>query len=87
MKTTSAAVPSLVFGVSDLGMSRKLTFQEQQLFERYFDRLPLEVELSDRILRGSDKWNERLKACARASGEYDRLHAKWFEPYGGSAVR
>ncbi|HEY2926262.1 substrate-binding periplasmic protein [Piscinibacter sp.] len=23
----------------------------------------------------------------RASGEYDRLYAKWFEPYGGSAVR
>lgn len=46
MKTTSAAVPSLVFGVSDLGMGRKLTFQEQQLFERYFDRSPLEVDIA-----------------------------------------
>ncbi len=46
MKTTSAAVPSLVFGVSDLGMGRKITFQEQQLFERYFDRAPLEIEIA-----------------------------------------
>ena len=46
MKTTSAAVPSLVFGVSDLGMGRKITFQEQQLFERYFDRSPLEIEIA-----------------------------------------
>jgi phosphate transport system substrate-binding protein len=46
MKTTSAAVPSLVFGVSDLGMGRKVTFQEQQLFERYFDRAPLEIDIA-----------------------------------------
>jgi phosphate transport system substrate-binding protein len=46
MKTTSAAVPSLVFGVSDLGIGRKLTFQEQQLFERYRDRAPLEIEIA-----------------------------------------
>ena len=46
MKTTSAAVPSLVFGVSDIGMGRKVTFQEQQLFERYFDRSPLEVDIA-----------------------------------------
>jgi len=46
MKTTTAAVPSLVFGVSDLGIGRKVTFQEQQLFERYFDRSPLEIEIA-----------------------------------------
>jgi phosphate transport system substrate-binding protein len=46
MKTTSAAVPSLVFGVSDLGIGRKVTFQEQQLFERYFDRSPLEIDIA-----------------------------------------
>lgn len=46
MKTTTAAVPSLVFGVSDIGMGRKVTFQEQQLFERYFDRAPLEVDIA-----------------------------------------
>jgi phosphate transport system substrate-binding protein len=46
MKTTSAAVPSLVFGVSDLGIGRKVTFQEQQLFERYFDRPPLEIDIA-----------------------------------------
>ena len=46
MKTTSAAVPSLVFGVSDLGIGRKVTFQEQQLFERYFDRTQLEIDIA-----------------------------------------
>jgi phosphate transport system substrate-binding protein len=46
MKTTSAAVPSLVFGVSDLGIGRKVTFQEQQLFERYKDRSPLEIDIA-----------------------------------------
>jgi phosphate transport system substrate-binding protein len=46
MKTTSAAVPSLVFGVSDLGIGRKLTFQEQQLYERYKDRPPLEIDIA-----------------------------------------
>ena len=46
MKTTSAAVPSLVFGVSDLGIGRKVTFQEQQLFERYKDRTQLEIDIA-----------------------------------------
>src|SRR5271165_542392 len=32
MKTTSAAVPSLVFGVGDIGMGVKVTFAQQQLF-------------------------------------------------------
>jgi phosphate transport system substrate-binding protein len=41
MKTTTAAVPSLVFGVSDIGMGRKVTFSELQLFQRYKNRDPL----------------------------------------------
>jgi phosphate transport system substrate-binding protein len=46
MKTTSAAVPSLVFGVSDIGMGRKVTFSELQMFQRYKDRDPLEIEIA-----------------------------------------
>jgi len=45
MRTTLAAVPSLVFGVSDLGIGRKITFSEQEMFERYTDRAPVEIEL------------------------------------------
>ena len=41
MKTTLAAAPSLVFGVSDIGIGRKITFSEQELFERYTDRSPV----------------------------------------------
>src|SRR5215469_9583783 len=46
MKTTLAAVPSLVFGVADLGIGRKITFAEQELFERYKDRSPIEIEIA-----------------------------------------
>ena len=46
MKTTLAAVPALVFGVSDLGIGRKITFSEQEMFERYTDRPPIEVEVA-----------------------------------------
>jgi phosphate transport system substrate-binding protein len=46
MKTTLAAVPSLIFGVSDLGIGRKITFPEQELFERYTDRSPVEIEIA-----------------------------------------
>ena len=46
LKTTIAAVPSLVFGVSDLGVGRKLTFSELQLFQRYFDRDPVEISVA-----------------------------------------
>lgn len=46
MKTTSAAVPSLVFGVSDIGIGRKVTFSELQMFQRYTDRSPLEVDIA-----------------------------------------
>ena len=45
MKTTLAAVPAMVFGVSDLGIGRKITFSEQEMFERYSDRPPIEIEL------------------------------------------
>jgi len=43
MKTTLAAVPSLVFGVSDLGIGRKITFSELEFFQRYTDRDPIEI--------------------------------------------
>lgn len=46
MKTTLSAVPSLVFGVSDIGIGRKVTFAEQELFERYKDHAPIEIELA-----------------------------------------
>lgn len=46
MKTTLAAVPSLVFGVSDIGIGRKITFSEQEMFERYNDHAPIEIELA-----------------------------------------
>ncbi|MDE0856315.1 MAG: hypothetical protein OSA97_18010, partial [Nevskia sp.] len=46
MKTTLAAVPSLVFGVSDIGIGRKITFSELEMFQRYTDRDPLEVDIA-----------------------------------------
>ncbi len=46
MKTTSAAVPSLVFGVSDIGMGRKVTFSELQMYERYTNHDPLEIDIA-----------------------------------------
>ncbi len=41
MKTATAAVPALVFGVADIGVGRKITFAEQLLYERYESRDPL----------------------------------------------
>jgi phosphate transport system substrate-binding protein len=46
MLTTRAAVPSLVFGVADIGIGRKITTEEQQLFERYKNHDPLEVSIA-----------------------------------------
>jgi phosphate transport system substrate-binding protein len=46
MKTTEAAVPSLVFGVSDMGIGRKVTFSELQLYQRYTNHDPLEIEIA-----------------------------------------
>lgn len=46
METTSAAVPSLVFGVSDMGIGRKVTFSESQLYERYQNHDPLELDIA-----------------------------------------
>jgi len=46
MKTTLAGVPSLVFGVSDIGMGRKITFGELELFQRYTDRDPIELQVA-----------------------------------------
>ena len=46
MKTTEAAVPALVFGVSDMGIGRKVTFGELQLYERYTDHDPLEIDIA-----------------------------------------
>ena len=46
MKTTLAAVPSLVFGVADLGIGRKITFSELEMFQRYNDRDPIEIDIA-----------------------------------------
>lgn len=46
MKTTEAAVPALVFGVSDMGIGRKVTFSELQLYQRYNEHDPVEIEIA-----------------------------------------
>ena len=46
MLTTRAHVPSLVFGVSDLGMGRKIKTEELQLYQRYKNRSPLEITIA-----------------------------------------
>ena len=43
MLTTRAAVPSLVFGVADLGIGRGIKTEELQLYQRYKNRDPLEI--------------------------------------------
>lgn len=43
MLTTRAAVPSLVFGVADLGIGRRIKTEELQLYQRYKNRDPLEI--------------------------------------------
>jgi phosphate transport system substrate-binding protein len=43
LKTSLAAVPALVTGVADLGPNRKITFAETLLYERYFNRDPVEI--------------------------------------------
>jgi phosphate transport system substrate-binding protein len=46
MKTTLAAVPSLALGVGDVGIGRKVTFAEQEYFERQTDRSPVGIEIA-----------------------------------------
>ncbi len=46
MRTTSAAVPALVLGVADVGIGRKITFQELQMFQRYKDYDPVEIGIA-----------------------------------------
>jgi phosphate transport system substrate-binding protein len=46
MLTTRAAVPSLVFGVSDLGIGRKITTEELQLYQRYKSHDPVEITIA-----------------------------------------
>lgn len=46
MLTTRSAVPSLVFGVADLGMGRRVNTQELQLYQRYKSRNPLEIVIA-----------------------------------------
>ena len=43
MLTTRAAVPALTFDLADVGISRKMKTEEQQLFERYKNHSPLEL--------------------------------------------
>lgn len=46
MKTSRAAVPALALDVADIGIGRKVTFGELQLFQRYKDRDPLEIDIA-----------------------------------------
>ena len=46
MKTTRAAVPALALGVGDIGMGRKITTEELQLFQRYKDHDPIEITIA-----------------------------------------
>src|SRR5258708_11585110 len=46
MLTRRAAVPSLVVGVGDLGIGRKIKFEEMQLYQRYQNRDPLEIAVA-----------------------------------------
>jgi phosphate transport system substrate-binding protein len=46
MLTTRAAAPSLVFGVSDLGIGRKITTEELQLYQRYKNHDPIEISIA-----------------------------------------
>jgi phosphate transport system substrate-binding protein len=46
MKTTIAAVPSLVFGVGDIGIGRKITFAELLMFQRYKNYSPAEITIA-----------------------------------------
>ncbi len=46
MLTTRAAVPSLVFGVSDVGIGRKITTEELQLYQRYKNHDPIEITIA-----------------------------------------
>lgn len=46
MLTTRAHVPSLVFGVADLGIGRKIKTEELQLYQRYKNRDPLEITIA-----------------------------------------
>jgi len=46
MLTTRAAVPSLVFGVADLGMGRRIKSEELQLYQRYKNQDPLEIVIA-----------------------------------------
>ena len=46
MKTTRAALPAITLGVGDIGMGRKLTTEELQLFQRYKNHDPVEVTIA-----------------------------------------
>jgi phosphate transport system substrate-binding protein len=72
MKTTGAAVPALVFGVSDLGIGVKVTFAQRQLFERYKDRPPREID----IATGSfdvPGWNPGFGVVVHKDNPLDRI--------------
>jgi phosphate transport system substrate-binding protein len=46
MLTTRTAAPALVFGVADIGVSRRLKLDELQLYQRWANRDPLEVVIA-----------------------------------------
>lgn len=83
MKTSAAAVPSLVFGVSDLGMGVKLTFHEQQLFERHKDRAPLEID----IVTGSydvPGWNPGFGVVVHRNNPLEKISMEQLDGIFGS---
>lgn len=83
MKTTSAAGPSFVFGVSDLGIGRKVAFRELQMFQRYKDRDPLEIE----ILTGSydvPGWQPAFGVVVHKDNPLDRITMEQLDGIFGS---
>lgn len=83
MKTTGAAVPSLVFGVSDIGIGVKVTFSQQQLFERYKDRPPLEID----IATGSfdvPGWNPGFGVVVHKDNPLDKISMKQLDGVFGT---
>ncbi|MDB6127441.1 MAG: phosphate transporter periplasmic phosphate-binding protein [Verrucomicrobia bacterium] len=46
MLTTRSALPSLVFGAADIGISRKIKTEELQLYQRYKNRDPLQIVIA-----------------------------------------
>ena len=83
MKTALAAVPALVCGVSDVGIGRKITFAELELFQRYTDRDPVEIT----VATGSydvPGWNPGFGIVVNASNPIAQLTVRQLDGVFGS---